>query len=260
MPTLSSADPVLETQVFWLRHKKEVFAALIVAFLTVAAWGGYRFYSERRDTAAANFLAAAKTAADFQKVIAQYPETAASGSAYLFLAEEQRKEKKFSEANATLQSFVEKYPKHELKGTARMAMAGNLESLGKRDEALTVYQRLVADDPQGFIAPAALISEVPILKAKNQIEEARRVCETILSTYKESLFASEAQRQLRLLKPPAPPEAPPQSPSPASILQGLVPSLQMRPSNLPAATASAAASPAAAPPVQSKHRKTRKRW
>src|SRR5437868_4726117 len=116
MPTLSSADPVLETQVFWFRHKKEVFALLIFAFLAIVAWGGYRFYSDRRDATAATSLAAAKTATDFRKIIAQFPTTPAAGSAHLFLAEEQRKEKKFSEANATLQSFIDKYPQHELKG------------------------------------------------------------------------------------------------------------------------------------------------
>ena len=248
MPTLSSADPVLETQVFWDRHKKEVFAALVLAILTVAAWGGYRLYSDRRDATAANLLTAAKTAADFQKVIAQYPGTAAGGAACLFLAEEQRKEKKFSEANATLQSFVDKNPKHQLKGTARMTMAANLESLGKREEALTVYQRLAADDPQGFIAPIALISEVHILKEKSQIEEARRVCETILTKYRDSLVASEATRQLRLLKPAAPPDAT-TSGTPAS--PATVSSLLLQPSAPPTA-----APPTAAPPVPSMPKKT----
>lgn len=234
---LSSTDPVLETQVFWDRHKKEVFAMLIVALLAVIAWGGYRLYSERRDGAAASLLATAKTAADFQKVIAQYPGTPAGGAAYLFLAEEQRKDNKFSEANTTLQSFVDKNPKHQLKGTARMAMAANLESLGKSDEALTAYQRLAADDPEGFTAPVALISEVRLLKEKNQNEEAQRVCETILTKYRESLVAGEATRQLKLLRPPV--EAIP-SPSPAAS----VPPLLLRPSDPPAA-----APPAAVPPV-----------
>jgi predicted negative regulator of RcsB-dependent stress response len=238
MPTLSSTDPVLETQVFWDRHKKEVFAALIVALLAVIAWGGYRLYSERRDAAAANSLTSAKTAVDFQKVIAQYSGTPAGGAAYLFLAEEQRKEKKFNEANTTLQSFVDKYPKHQLKGTARMAMAANLESLGKPDEALAAYQRLAADDPQGFTAPVALISEVRLLREKNQNEEAQRVCETILTKYRESLVAGEATRQLRLLKPPVETITAP-SPPAASV-----PPLLLRPSDPPAA-----APPAAVPPA-----------
>jgi predicted negative regulator of RcsB-dependent stress response len=252
MPTLSQTDPVLETQVFWERHKIKVFAVLILALLAVAAWGGYRIYNERLDATAASSLAAAKTAADFRKVIAQYPGTPAVASAYLFLAEEQRKDKKFTEANATLQLFIDKYPKHELKGTARMGMAGNLESLGKRDEALSMYQGLAADDPQGFSAPAALMAELPLLKAKNQTEEARRVCESVLSKYRESVFANEAQRQLRLLKPPTPPEAtppPPSPPSPATILRGLVPSLFARPPNPPKPSASASAAPTAAAPT-----------
>jgi hypothetical protein len=58
-----------------------------------------------------------------------------------------------------------------------------------------------------------------LLKAKNRIEEARHVCETILTKYRlpgdqradgvhddrvASLFAAEAMRQLRLLKPTGP--------------------------------------------------------
>jgi predicted negative regulator of RcsB-dependent stress response len=200
MPTLSSTDPVLETQVFWDRHQKKVWAVLFLALFVVAAWGGYRIYTERREAAAASLLASAKSAPDFQKVIAQYSSTPAGASAYLFLAEEQRKEKKFTEANATLQSFLDKNPQHELRGSARMAMAGNLEALGKPDEALAAYQKLAADDPKGFSAPIAMISQVHILKEKNQVDEARRLCETILTTYRESLVANEATRQLRLLK------------------------------------------------------------
>jgi tetratricopeptide (TPR) repeat protein len=208
MPTLSSTDPVLETQVFWERHQKKVFAALFFALFVVAAWGGYRIYTERRNTAAASLLAASKSAPDFQKVIAQYSGTPAGASAYLFLAEEQKKEKKFSEANATLQSFLDKNPKHELRGSARMAMAANLEALGKPDEALAAYQRLASDDPQGYSAPLAMISQVHILKEKNQLDEARRVCEAILTKYRDSLVANEATRQLRLMKGSEPAQPP----------------------------------------------------
>src|ERR1041384_530930 len=121
MPSVTSANPVLETQVFWYRYKAVIFAILIVAILGVAAWGGYRFNSERRDATAALALGGAKTSSEYQKVIAQYPGTPAAASAYLFLAEDQRKEKKYEEANKTLRTFLDKFPTHELKGTARMA-------------------------------------------------------------------------------------------------------------------------------------------
>jgi len=127
----------------------------------------------------------------------------------LLLADAQRNEKKFSEANATLQTFLDKFPKHELVGTAHLAMAGNLEALGKKDEALAAYQRLVAGDPKGFIAPIALYSEIHLLKEKKQIDEARRVCEMLMTQYRDSRLAADAAYQLRLLKPENPPAAPP---------------------------------------------------
>jgi TolA-binding protein len=208
MQTISSSDIALERDIFWERYKTAVMATIIVALLALAGYGGYRFYSERRADAAASLLAGAKTSAEFQKVINEYPGTPAGASAYLLLADAQKAEKKFNEANTTLQAFVDKNPKHEMAGTARLAMAGNLEALGKKDEALATYQRLAASDPKAFIAPVALFSQIHLLKEKNQIEEARRVCETIMTQYRESRFAQEATFQLRQLKvknQPAPP-------------------------------------------------------
>ncbi len=168
MPTVSPSvpDPALESHLFWERHKKEILGALVVILLALAGYAGFRFYSDYQNKSAATLLSSAKTSPDFQKVITQYSGTPAGASAYIFLADEQRKEKKFADANSTLQSFIAKNPKHELVSTARMAMAANLESLGKRDEALTLYQRIAADNPQGFTAPLALIATVPLLREK----------------------------------------------------------------------------------------------
>jgi hypothetical protein len=47
---------------------------------------------------------------------------------------------------------------------------------------------------------------VYLLKAKNRPEEARRICETILTQYRTSFWAGEAFQELRLLKPSAPSE------------------------------------------------------
>jgi tetratricopeptide (TPR) repeat protein len=232
----------MESRFFWDRHKKEVLAALVVALLAVAAFGGYRLYSDRREKAAADLLAAAKAPADFQKVISEYGNTPASAPAYLFLADRQRQEKKFSEANSTLQSFLDKYPKHEMAGTARLAMAANLESLGKREEALTMYQRLAANEPKAFTAPMALLSTVHILKEKNQIEEARRVCETILTQYRDSVVTMEATRELRALKVPDSAK-----PAPPTTVAPPPPAVNV----LPPAPVQSAVPSAAAPPVPS---------
>jgi tetratricopeptide (TPR) repeat protein len=237
MSTLTSSEIAPDREVFWDRYKKEVMAVLVFALLAVAGYGGYRFYNDRQANAAATQLAGAKTPADFQKVITDYPNTSAGGSAYLLLADAQRNEKKFDEANKTLQTFVDKFPKHELVSTARLAMAGNLEALGKKDEALATYQRLVAGDPKGFIAPVALYSQIHLLKEKKQIDEARKVCETLMTQYRESRLAGDAAYQLRLLKP----ETPPAAPTSATV----APAPPAAPSAPPAAQSVAPAAPPA---------------
>jgi predicted negative regulator of RcsB-dependent stress response len=203
MPTapIATRDAKVEAQVFWLKYQKEITALLVLAILAMVGFAGYRFYSDRKEAAAAGVLASAKSAQDYEQVIARYSGTPAGESAYLLLAEAQRKEKKFAEANATLDTFVNKYPKHELEAAARMAMATNLEAMGKIDDALLIYQKTAGDFPKSYIAPFALLAEVELLKAKGRSDEARRVCETIMTQYRESVAATEANRQLRLLKP-----------------------------------------------------------
>jgi TolA-binding protein len=211
-----SRDPALEAHVFWHRHKTEIFSVIVIVILAIIGFGGYRLYSERQAAAGAGLLAEAKKASDYEQVIARYPSTPAAASAYLLLAQAQRSDRKFMESNATLQVFIDKNPNHELVSSAKMAIAANLESMGKIDEPLSMYQQIAANYPDSFNAPLAMISQVHLLKAKNQNDAARRVCETILTKYRvpgdfraegvkdnrvESFWANEAMRELRSLKP-----------------------------------------------------------
>src|ERR1700730_5535696 len=224
MPTAPppTRDAAVEAHVFWLRFQKEIAAALIVAVLAMVGFAGYRFYKTRRDSSAAELLGAARTSRDYQEVIARYPNTPAGASAYLLLAGALRNEKKFAEANAALQEFIDKNPEHDFVPTAKLAVAANLEAMGKNDEALAIYQQVAAKYPNSFVAPLALISEVPLLKAKNRTDDARRVCEEILTKYRmpgqqldaaaadnrmETVWAVEAMRHLRSLKPPEQPKS-----------------------------------------------------
>jgi TolA-binding protein len=234
MPTVPppTHDASVEAHVFWLRFQKEIAAALIVVVLAIIGYAGYRFYENRRDSSAAELLGAANTPQAYQEVAARYPNTPAGASAYLLLAEKFRNEKKFAEANAALQEFINKNPEHDFLPTANLAMAANLEAMGKNDEALAIYQQVAAKYSNSFTAPLALISEVPLLKAKNRIDEARRVCEEILTKYRmpgqqldpsatdnrtETVWAAEAMRQLRSLKPPEQPKSPPAAALPSSV-------------------------------------------
>jgi predicted negative regulator of RcsB-dependent stress response len=234
MPTASptTRDAAVEAHVFWFRFKNEIVALLVVFILAILGFAGYRFYSDQRNSTAAATLATAKKAQDYQAVIARYPNTPAGASARLLLAQTQHNERNFAASNATLQEFIDKHPNHELIGTARMAVAANLEAMGKIDEALAMYQQVAMTDApaeeqsvidkvqdvfgkqkpkqKNFNAPRALISQIPLLKAKNQPDAARRLCETIIAQYGDTFWSGEARRELRLLKPSGPqPGTPP---------------------------------------------------
>jgi len=245
-PTISR-DPTLEAHVFWYRFRNEILATIGIVLVALIGYGGYRFYSNHRESAAADLLGNAKTTQQYQQVIDHYGDTNAGATAYLLLAQAQRSEGKFSESNNTLQAFVDKNLKHEFIPTARMAIAANLESMGKVDEALATYQRVAADYPKSFDAPMALIMQVSILKAKKQDDAARRICETVLTQYRESIWASEAMRELRSLKPPAlPPGVTNPAGSTAGPGPGNVPPMLVRPPSAPPPVPSGA-SPAAPP-------------
>ena len=210
MPTASpvKTDAAIETRVFWLRHRNEVIAVLVVALLAALGYGGFCIYAEHRDAAADELLAGAKTVSNYQQVIARYPNTAASRDAYLLMADAQRREGKFAEANTTLQSLLSKHPQGELAPTARLAMAGNVDAMGKTDEALAIYQQIASAYPKTYAAPLALISRAQLLKTKNRSDEARQVCETIMTQYRDSFWAREAMQLLMSIKPSAPPTSP----------------------------------------------------
>jgi len=219
MPTAppTETQPSVEAHVFWLRYHKQIAVALVIIVLGMIGFAGYRFFQNRRNDSAAEALGGAKSQHDYEQVIEQYSGTAAGASAYLLLAQKQREEKKFTEANGTLQKFVEKYPAHDLVPTAQLAIATNLESLGKEDEALAIYQQVAAKYANTYCGPLAMISQVPILKAKNRSADARRVCEEMLTKYRmpgqqaaegvrddrmETVWVGEAMRQMRSMKLP----------------------------------------------------------
>jgi len=246
MPTVlpPSRDAALETRVFWERFKYQIIAALIILLIALVGFTGYRLYSDRRAATASALLANAKGAQEYEQLIARYPDTPAGADAYLLLAEAQRRERKFAEANATLQAFITKHPKHEFVSTAQMTIAANLESMGRSDEALSMYQQIASSYPNSFNAPLALLSQVYILKAKNRADEARRICETILTQYRTSFWAGEAFQELRLLKPSGPSE-------PAAAAGPTIPPFLARP---PMAEPQAAPNtPQAAPPPSPKN-------
>jgi hypothetical protein len=111
-----------------------------------------------------------------------------------------------------------------------------------------MYRQIAAKYPKSFNAPLALMSAVRLLKAKNQLEEARRICETVINQYGTSFWASEAARELSSLKPAIEPSAT----SPTAQVPSASPPLAVRPPMALPSAAAPAAAPTAAPTAKPK--------
>ena len=248
-----STHPALEAQVFWYKYRKEIAILLVLAVVGIVGIAGYRLYRDRREATAATLFSTAKTPAAYEEIINRYGDTTAAASAYLLLADARRKDGKYADANATLMKFLEKFPRHELATTARMAMAANLQAMGKQDEALATYQQIASANATSFNAPMALIEQVHILQDEGKIDEARRICETIMTQYRDSYAAMEANQLLRTFLKSAKPETPPvvAPPKPgAPVSATLPPTMKVLPA-APPAPSSASVAPAAPSPVPS---------
>jgi len=252
----ATTNPALDAQVFWYKYRREIAILVGVAVVGIMGIAGYRLYRDRREATAATLFSVAKTPAAYEAIINQHSDTAAAASAYLLLADAQRKDGKYAEANATLMKFLEKFPRHQLANTARMAIAANQQAMGKEDEALATYQQVASANVPGFNAPMALIEQVHILQEKGKTEDARRICETIMMQYRDSYAAMEASQLLRTFLKTAKPETPPvvSSPKPdAPVTPALPPTTTVLPGVPPAPSVAAkqSAAPTTASPAPS---------
>ena len=179
MATLSqiTTDPALETHLFWDQYKTTIIAVVLVLVLGGLGYGGYQLYNAQQANNAMALLTAARSPEQYQQVINRYPGrgrpralSAPCGGA----AGEEKLHGSERDAAQVHRSVSEtRLDHHRLDGRG-----GESRSLGKNDEALSTYQRLASEYPQSFNAPLALLAQVPLMKAKNRNDEARRVCET----------------------------------------------------------------------------------
>src|SRR5215211_3684277 len=63
--TTTSSDPVLDTQLFWIRNKMAIMGVLAGLIVLLAAYSGYRYYTTQQNRAAALLLSQAKNTADY---------------------------------------------------------------------------------------------------------------------------------------------------------------------------------------------------
>ncbi len=242
-PPLTGPDLLLvEGSLFWDKYKLPIVAAVALLVLALIGAEFYAIDRERKMHAAAAELESAKTAADYRRVIDDYPGTMAAANATLLLGRQQMDAKDYAGAAATWKTFATRFPQHVLTPVALLGAGGALEALRKSAEARAIYQQVATSYQNSFAAPFARLDEAALLKGEHKFEEARHVYENIKASYASSDAARQAEQELEFLRvmPSAPAGSTP-APSSAAAASPVTPVV-------PVATASPAPASAVAAP------------
>jgi predicted negative regulator of RcsB-dependent stress response len=240
--TPSTPEPGFDPLAFWIEHKAKVQLLVVMAMAGLVGSAIYQYAAYRSRQSAANAFSAAKSPADWQRVVKEFAGSPVAANALLLLAESQRKEGKLDEALASLRQFTANHPSHPMVAGAWNSIAVVLELQGKSDEALNAYQKINATYPGSYAIPLALLGQARIHATKNQPDQARPLLEQVLSQFGQSRFSRQALDELQKLKPsvpePAKDPAPVATPAPAPSTPAAA---------NPAATPAAPSAPAVAP-------------
>lgn len=248
-----SQEPAALDQ-FMDRHQNKLIALAVLIAIAAAVFIVWRGFKQSHEHTAGAALTQADDQTSLQKLIKEYPKTAAAGSARVLLAEKQWEEGQQDASIATLKEFLSENPEHAALATAQASLGSKLASQGKADEASKIFGQLADNNNARTLAPFALLSLGDLAKASGDSAKAEGFYQRAQNEFPDSTFANTATRRIGLLKAKPPveieaPPAPPEAPAPTAP-ENLIPGLNFAPAapeSAPAPTAPAPAPEAPAP-------------
>ena len=224
-----SQEPAALDQ-FLERNQKKLLILVILVVIGAGAYIVQRGLKTSAETDAGGVLSQADDLPTLQKILKDYPNTAAAGSAKVLIADKQWTEGQQDAAIATLTGFIAANPEHPAVPTAQASLGSKLASQGKKDEAAAVLQKLADSESGRFLAPYALLSLGDLASASGDNTKAEAFYQKAQNEFPDSTFGNTAIKRLALLKakapaeiePPPAPATPPGAVAPASgTIEGL---------------------------------------
>ncbi len=218
-------DAPSSAEIFFEKNRRAILAALLLGLIAVFAGIAFKSTREKKAAAAAMAFSTAESIADYDAVSRDYQGSIPGGNALLLKADVESKEKKITEAQATLTSFITSYPDHPRFYQGVFALGALAQAAGKDDEAKRYYQQVIDGEQSADLSPLALTRLGDIAYANGDYENARGIYSSVMPKYPGNPFFYKVQQKLNRLnlvsppqaatKPvaiPAPPTAPPAAP------------------------------------------------
>ncbi len=169
-----------------------VCAAVLLGLIFIFVGQWYR----QRDLQAAEKLAYAKTAADFEEISERFKRAPAAPLALLRAARLHYKNGSFRQALETYDRFLAVHADHSMAETAVLGQWHCYEAMGRIDEALRGYENFLRDYPQNPLRLQAMLGKARCLDALGRTAEAKAVYEKFIDENPDSRWRQDAEQAL----------------------------------------------------------------
>ncbi|HYF36058.1 MAG TPA: tetratricopeptide repeat protein [Prosthecobacter sp.] len=198
-PAPFEATPALEQ--FMDKHFKLVLIVISLVVLAMCVYGLMHYQSTKKAREAGAAFVAAKTVADCDLVVQNYPDTEAAGNALLLKADLLWADNKKDSSTAALRDFVSKFEKHPFLPQGLLGLASKLDAMGERGEAKPLFERLVKEFPESVAAPVAQIRLGDMLWAEGKEAEALNAYKAVQANFTDASpeFLDESEARVKLI-------------------------------------------------------------
>ncbi len=188
----------------WARkHGGTAVTILLAALVVGVALWSLLSRQERRAEQAAQALAAARSSADFETIVAEYPKADAAPIALLSLAKIQFDMGNYEAAMMRYQDFLASWPEHPLQNSAVLGRLFCLEAQGHQgalQEAEAGFSQFARNHPEHYLFPQARLGEARCKQALGQLEEARALYESFLADHPQNPWSLQIAERLSALE------------------------------------------------------------
>ncbi len=195
---------------YWEEHSKTLLK-IIVGVLAVLVLATFWFTSKKKAEYSASYELGVALMSSMQgdpEVVAQrlqevadrYSGTTAGNEALLFIAQTKRMAGNIEEALQEYEQYIRKGKKDAyLYPAAWAGKAACLEDLGRYEEAAQAYRKAAEANPRLFAVPGYYLDAARCYELTGNIEQAKALCELVVSRFPESTFKAEAEKTLTRL-------------------------------------------------------------
>ena len=172
-----------------------VGAAIVLA--VVLGITQHRRYVENCVEKASTLLLSARTAQEFDNILATYPSTPSAPLALLKLAKTHFDSGNYDMAMGKYEQFKLQFGEHETAPAADLGRLHCLEAKNLFDEALAGFETLSAEHPGHFLLPQTLLGQGRCLEQLGRLEDARILYEEFAADHAGTDWAFRAEEALR---------------------------------------------------------------